>query len=58
MQKNESMMIAAAYFWSDTTNTFIFGHAPATLTLADVYMPTGLDISTADDPKVYNRKAE
>jgi hypothetical protein len=23
MQKNESMMIAAAYFWSDTTNTFM-----------------------------------
>jgi hypothetical protein len=25
IQKNESMMIAATYFWSDTTNTFMFG---------------------------------
>jgi hypothetical protein len=56
MQKNESMMIAAAYFWSDTTNTFMLGHGPATPTLADVYMLTGLDISTADDASVYGRK--
>jgi hypothetical protein len=52
MQKNESMMIAATCFWLDTTNTFIFGHGPATPTLADVYMLTGLDISTADDASV------
>ena len=52
------MMIAAAYFWSDTTNTFMFGHGLATPTLADVHMLTGLDISTADDPMVYNRRAE
>ena len=48
----------AAYFWSDTTNTFMFGHGPATPTLADVHMLTGLDISSADDPLVYNRRAE
>jgi len=41
MQKNELMMIAATYFWSDTTNTFIFGHNPATPILVDVYMLTG-----------------
>ena len=58
MQKNESMMIAAAYFWSDTTNTFMFGHGPATPTLADVYMLTGLDISTADEGSIYGRKSE
>jgi hypothetical protein len=58
MQKNESMMIAAAYFWSDTTNTFMFGHGPATPTLTDVYMLTGLDISTADEGSIYGRKAE
>ena len=50
-------MIATAYFWSNTTNTFIFGHGPAP-TLADVYMLTCLDISSADDPLVYNRRAE
>jgi hypothetical protein len=58
MQKNESMMMAAAYFWSDTTNTFIFGHGPATPTLTDVHMLIGLHISSADDPLVYNRRAE
>ena len=58
MQKNESMTIAAAYFWSDTTNTFIFGPGPDIPTLADVHMLTGLDISSADDPLVYNRRAE
>jgi len=58
MQKNESMMIVAAYFLSDTTNTFIFGHGPATPTLADVHMVTGLDISSTDDPLAYNRRAE
>jgi hypothetical protein len=58
MQKNESMMIVAAYFWLDTTNTFMFGYGPATPTLADVYMLTGLDISTADDASIYGRKSE
>jgi hypothetical protein len=56
MQKNESMMIAAAYFWSDTANTFMFGHSPATPTLVDVYILIGLDISTTDDTSVYGRK--
>jgi len=27
MEKNESMMIAAAYFWSNTFNSFMFGMA-------------------------------
>jgi len=58
MQKIESMMIAASYFLSHTTNTFMFGHGPATPTLADVYMLTGLDISTADVALVYSRKPE
>jgi hypothetical protein len=58
MQKNESMMIAAAHFWSDTTNTFMFGHGPSAPTLADVYMLTGLDISTVDEDSIYGRKAE
>jgi hypothetical protein len=52
------MMIVAAYFWSDTTNTFMFGHGPATPTLADVYMLTGLDTSTTDDASIYGRKSE
>jgi hypothetical protein len=58
MQNNESMMIAAAHFWSDTTNTFMFGLGPCAPTLADVYMLTGLDISTVDEGHIYGRKAQ
>jgi hypothetical protein len=56
MEKNESMMTAAAYFWLDTFNAFMFGYGPASPTLADVLMLTGLDISTADDGSLFNRK--
>ena len=51
-------MIAAAYFSSDTFNAFMFGHGPAAPTLVDVYMLTGLDISTADDGRLFNRKSD
>ena len=37
---------------------FIFGHGPASTTLADVVMLTGLDIATADDGGIFNRKTE
>jgi len=52
------MMIAASYFWSDTFNAFIFGHRPASPTLADIVMLTGLDITTTDDGGIFNRKIE
>ena len=52
------MMIAASYFWSDTFNAFIFGHSPASPTLADVVMLTGLDIVTADDGGIFDRKTK
>jgi len=58
MEKNESMLIAASYFWSDTFNAFIFGHGPTSPTLADAVMLTGLDIATADDGQLFGRKAE
>jgi len=58
MERNESMLIAASYFWSDTFNAFIFGHGPASPTLADVVMLTGLDIDTADDGQLFDCKAE
>ena len=48
MHKNESLLIAASYFWSDTLSAFAFGHSPASPTLADVAMLTGLDVSSAD----------
>jgi hypothetical protein len=49
MERNESLLIATSYFWSDTFNAFLFGHGLAFPTLADVLMFTGLDIATADD---------
>ena len=58
MEKNESMMIAASYFWSDTFNAFIFGHGPASPTLADIVMLTGLVITHADDSGIFNHKSE
>jgi len=58
MEKNESMMIAASYFWLDTFNAFIFGHGLASPTLADVLMLTGLDITTTDDGGIFNHKTE
>jgi len=47
MERNKSLLIAASYFWSDTLNAFVFGHGPASPTLADVLMLTGLEIATA-----------
>ena len=58
MEKNESMLIATSYFWSDTFNTFIFGHGPASPMLVDVVMLTGLDVATTDDGQLFSRKAE
>ena len=58
MEINESLLIAASYFWSDTFNAFLFGHSPASPTLADVLKLTGLDISCADDSHLYDRKPE
>jgi len=58
MEKNESMLIAASYFWSDTFNAFIFGHGPASPMLADVVMLTGVDAATIDDGQLFSCKAE
>jgi hypothetical protein len=45
---NDSLLIAASYFWSDALNTFLFGHGMMTSTLADVLLLTGLDISSSN----------
>jgi len=58
MERNESLLIAASYFWSDTLNAFVFGHGPASPTLADVLMLTGLEIATADDIHLFDSKPE
>jgi len=56
MKRNESLLIAASYFWSDTLNAFVFGHGPASPTLADVLILTGLEIATADDSHLFDSK--
>ena len=56
MERNESLLIVVSYFWSDTLNAFVFGHGPASPTLADVLMLTGLDISTADSSHLFDNK--
>jgi len=56
MERNESLLIVASYFWSDTLNAFVFGHGPASPTIADVLMLTGLDISTADNTHLFDTK--
>jgi len=54
MHRNESLLIAASYFWSYTRNAFVFGRGPASPTLADVLMLTGLDVSTADSSRLFD----
>ena len=56
MDRNGSLLIAASYFWSDTLNAFMFGHGPASSTLADVVMLTGLDVSFADSTHLFDTK--
>ena len=46
--KNEPMLKSASFFWSDAINAFLFGHGPMTLTLLDVMMLTGLNITASD----------
>jgi hypothetical protein len=45
MKKNKPLLIVASYFWSDAINGFIFGHGLMTITLADIFMLTGLNIT-------------
>ena len=50
MERNDSLLIAASYFWSNTLNAFVFGHGPMTITLTDVYMLTGHRITGSMQP--------
>ena len=50
MERNDSLLISASYFWSNTLNAFIFCHGPITITLADVYMLIGLRITGSMQP--------
>jgi len=48
--------MVASYFWSDTLNAFVFSHGPASPTLADILMLTGLGISTVDNSHLFDNK--
>lgn len=48
MDRNEPLLVAASYFWSDTLNAFLFGHGPVKPTLADVLMLTCCNIFGLD----------
>ena len=53
MERNDSLLISASYFWSNALIAFVFGHCPMTITLADVYMLTGLRITGPMQPYKY-----
>ena len=50
MERNGSLLISASYFWSNTLNAFVFGHGPMIITLANIYMLTGLRIIGSMQP--------
>ena len=50
MERNDSLLISASYIWSNTLNAFVFGHGPMTITLANIYMLTGLRITGSMQP--------
>jgi hypothetical protein len=53
MPRNDSLLIAAAHFWSDAINAFVFDHGMMTLTLADVFMMTSLNVTKPVYPFKY-----
>ena len=50
MERNDSLLISASYFCSNTLNAFVFYHSPMTITLVDVYMLTNLRITGSMQP--------
>ena len=53
MERNDSLLIFASYFWSNALNAFVFCHGPMIMTLANVYMLTGLRITRSKQPYEY-----
>ena len=54
--KDEPLMAAATYFWSNTINAFLFNQEPMTPTLLDITMITGLDVTVSANPMTLNTK--
>nr|AAK53849.1 Hypothetical protein [Oryza sativa Japonica Group] len=56
LAKDEPLMAAASYFWSNTINAFLFNQGPMTPTLIDITMITGLDVTSSANPMSMNTK--
>nr|AAX95225.1 hypothetical protein LOC_Os11g08620 [Oryza sativa Japonica Group] len=54
--KDEPLLAAATYFWSNTLNAFLFNQGPMTPTLLDIIMLTGLDVTSSANPMNLNTK--
>nr|BAD31349.1 aminotransferase-like protein [Oryza sativa Japonica Group] len=54
--KNEPLMAAATYFWSNTINAFLFNEGPMTPTLIDIIMITRLDVTLSGNRMSMNTK--
>uniref|UniRef100_I1PUA3 Aminotransferase-like plant mobile domain-containing protein n=1 Tax=Oryza glaberrima TaxID=4538 RepID=I1PUA3_ORYGL len=54
--KDEPLMAAATYFWSNTINAFLFNQGPMTPTLIDITMIIGLDVTSSANPMSLNTK--
>ncbi|BAH93635.1 Os06g0622600 [Oryza sativa Japonica Group] len=54
--KDEPLMAATTYFWSNTINAFLFNQGPMTPTLIDITMITGLDVTSSANPMSMNTK--
>nr|BAD20014.1 aminotransferase-like protein [Oryza sativa Japonica Group] len=54
--KDEPLMAAASYFWSNTINPFLFNQGLMTPTLIDISMITGLDVTSSANPMSLNTK--
>nr|AAL77158.1 Putative polyprotein [Oryza sativa Japonica Group]AAP53496.1 transposon protein, putative, unclassified [Oryza sativa Japonica Group] len=54
--KDEPLMAAPTYVWSNTINAFLFNQGPMTSTLVDITMITGLDVTSSANPMSLNTK--
>nr|BAD61772.1 aminotransferase-like protein [Oryza sativa Japonica Group]BAD62162.1 aminotransferase-like protein [Oryza sativa Japonica Group] len=54
--KDEPLMAATTYFWSNTINGFLFNQGPMTPTLIHITMITGLDVTSSANPMSMNTR--
>nr|ABA96749.1 hypothetical protein LOC_Os12g11200 [Oryza sativa Japonica Group] len=54
--KDEPLIAAATYFWSNALNALLFNQGPMTPSLLDIIMLTGLDVTSSANPMSLNTK--